>query len=217
MKKSLIYSTILYISLSWSPKNKLLADEIKPVLLGHTYYGQFHISNNDQILDGGDFKVNFLGADVQSPLNSGIIEYGWETGALISWDSDVRAIGSSTGSGGNVIVSIDVNSFLLDYYAGGYLAFQPAKRFRLSVGGGPILIWSKWESIPDSTVSDESISNSGWGAGVYARVILDIFITEQIGLNVGVRINKTTLSFDDATGKIDIEGTQYSAGMAFYF
>ena len=49
----------------------------------------------------------------------GTFQYGFETGALFSIDSDVRNFAASSGSGGGTVaVSVDVNSFLIDYFDG---------------------------------------------------------------------------------------------------
>ena len=42
-------------------------------------------------------------------------------------------------------------------------------------------------------------------------------ITEQFGIFAGARINETTLSFEDSTDKLDIEGYQYYGGISFRF
>ncbi len=56
-----------------------------------------------------------------------------------------------------------------------------------------------------------------FGVGLYARAGIDIFLSEQFGLNMGVRINKTTMRFEDEGGEVDIEGLQYYFGLAFRF
>jgi hypothetical protein len=42
-------------------------------------------------------------------------------------------------------------------------------------------------------------------------------LSEQFGLNIGARINETTLTFEDTAGNVDIEGLQYYFGIAFRF
>ena len=200
----------------------VLSQEAKEPFTGHVFYGKMNISNNDPDIGEGDFDINIFGADAQKPLGGGSFKYGFETGVLFSIDSDVRNFSASSGSGGGkVAVSVDVNSILIDYFAGEYLSFEPAKWLRLNVGADPLLIWSQWETEPEASISEEVIdqseSESGLGVGVYARVGLDLFFTETIGLNIGARINETTLSLKNTTGEVDIEGWQYYAGMAVHF
>lgn len=188
--------------------------------IGHVFFGQMHIENDSPDVDGGDYKFNIFGADAQKPINSGKFRYGLETGVLFSVDSDLRHFSASSGSGGgSASVSIEINSFLIDYFFGGYLAVEPAKWLRLYAGAGPLLIWASRKTEPKDPVPDPYAyeSESGLGAGVYARAGLDIFLTDNFGLNAGVRINKTTLSFEDPTGKVDVEGWQYYAGAVVFF
>jgi len=56
-----------------------------------------------------------------------------------------------------------------------------------------------------------------FGAGIYARVYIELFISEVFGLHAGARWAETTLNFEDATGNIDIDGWQYYIGLAFRF
>lgn len=202
------------------PVGKVLSQEARESLTGHAFYGEMKIANDDPDLQGGDYYFSIFGADVQKPLGGGSFKYGMETGAFFSIDSDVRRFSASSGSGGgSVAVAVDVNSFMFDYFFGGYLGFEPAKWLRLNVGAGPLLIWASREIKPEASIPEEISANyeSGFGAGLYARAGIDIFFTEQFGINAGARINETTLSFKDTAGKVDIEGLQYYFGLAFRF
>lgn len=53
--------------------------------------------------------------------------------------------------------------------------------------------------------------------GLYARAGVDILLTETFGINAGARVTETTLSFEDTSGEVDLEGWQYSVGMTFRF
>lgn len=197
-----------------------LSQEVKAPLTGHVFYGRMNIAHNDPDLEEDDFDIPIFGVDAQKALGGGTFKYGFETGVLFSIDSDVRTFAASSGSGGGkVAVSVDVNSFLVDYFAGGYLSFEPAKWLRLNVGAGPLLIWSQWETEPEASTADEVTyqSDSGLGVGVYARAGLDLFFTEKVGLNIGARISETTLSLKNTTGEVDIEGWQYYCGIAVHF
>lgn len=199
--------------------NALAQNTIEP-LTGHVFYGKMAIPNNDPEIEGGDYEINVFGADVQKPLSQGKFKYGFETGAFFSIDSDVRQFGASSGSnGGTVSVAVDISSILIDYFFGGYLAFEPAKWLRLYAGAGPLLIWSRWETEPEDPTTEPFAyeSESGFGAGLYARAGIDIFFTDYFGLNAGARITETTLSFEDVAGNVDVEGWQYYFGMAFHF
>lgn len=98
---------------------------------------------------------------------------------------------------------MDVNPLLFDYFAGGFFSFEPATWLRYSLGAGPMIIWSFWETEPEASTTEEVIvqSDSGFGLGIYARAGIDLFIIDKIGLNAGVRLNETTLSIEKRRGK----------------
>jgi hypothetical protein len=189
-------------------------------LAGHVFYGAMAIADKDPDQGEDDVEILIFGADVQKSYGPGIIKYGFETGALFSIDSSVRHFIAASGSeGGKVAVSVDVNSFLIDYFAGGFVSFEPAKWLRLYVGAGPLIIWALWETEPEAS-ADEAVtsqSDSGFGVGAYARGGVDILFTENVGLSAGARVNETTLSLGDGPGEVDVEGWQYYFGIALRF
>lgn len=212
----LIISTAFFLL---SAGNILAQETIEPIS-GHVFYGKMIIPNNDPNLEGEDFDVSFFGLDFQKSYSPKNFKYGIEGGGFFSLDSELRQFGASSGGGGgSASVSVDINSFLIDVFFGGYLGYRPVKWLQLNVGAGPLVIWGKRESDPVATPYDEATSGSesDLGAGLYARVGIDIFFTENFGLNVGARITETTLSFENMVGKIDVEGYQYYLGLAFRF
>jgi len=213
---TLMVGTILLVIIG-SPA---FSSEVEDMMVGHAFYGKMNIENNDSDVGGGDFVISVFGADGQQAMGGDTVRYGWETGAFFSIDSDSRTVAASGGGGGGqVLVAVDVNSIMIDYFLGGYLGFEPNEHFRLYVGAGPLIIWARRETEPEETAPDyvTSVTESDIGAGLYARTGLDIFITEQFGFFAGARITETTLSFEDTTGKVDIEGYQYYGGIAFRF
>ena len=192
----------------------------KASFTGHVFYGRMVISNDGSNYDDEDIDIFIFGVDAQKSFGGGTFKYGIETGALFSLDSSVRYFGASSGGdGGNVAVSVDVSSIMIDYFAGGFLSFEPAWWLRLSVGTGPLLIWSLWESEPIASSDEEVIpqSESGLGVGVYTRVGIDLFFTKNVGINAGARFNQTTLSLGSTSGDLDIEGWQFYCGLALHF
>lgn len=186
----------------------------------HVVYGRLLIANDDPELDGGDFDIDMVGADAQKPFGGRMFKYGIEVGALFHWDSDIRNLAASSGSeGGTVAFSLDINSFLMDYYFGGYLSLEPAKWIRVFAGAGPLIVWGQREI--ETEVSDDEVSevesDSGLGVGLYARTGLDIIIADTFGITAGMRINTTTLSFEDTAGEVDVEGLQYFGGFVYHF
>ena len=212
---------LLIVSLFWIlTGSPAFSSDTGSLTVGHAFYGKMNIANDDTDIGGGDFEITVFGADGQQPLGGDAFKYGWETGLLLSIDSDTRTWAASGGSGGGTVaVAVDVNSIMIDYFLGGYLAIEPNDHFRLYAGAGPLLIWVKRDTDPEESAPDyiTSQSESDIGAGLYARAGLDIFFTDQFGVFAGGRITETTLSFEDDTGKVDIEGYQCYFGVAFRF
>jgi len=200
--------------------NAACAQDSEESMTIHVTYGRMLIDNDDPDLEGGDFDIGLFGADAQKPFGGRKFKYGIEVGGLFSWDSEIRSLAASSGrGGGTVAVALDINSFLFDYYFGGYLSLEPAKWARLYVGTGPLIIWG-WRKIESKTSDSQTSapeSESGLGTGLYGRAGLDINITKIFGLSAGVRINTTTLSFEDAAGEVDVQGLQYFGGFVFHF
>jgi hypothetical protein len=200
--------------------NAACAQESDESMTIHVVYGKLHIDNDDPDLEGGDFDIELFGADAQKAFGGENIKYGIEVGGLFSWDSEIRSFAASSGSrGGTLAVSLDINSFLFDYYFGGYLSLEPARWARLYVGAGPLIIWG-WRKTENKTTDTQTAateSQSGLGTGLYGRAGLDIMITKIFGLTAGARINTTTLSFEDAAGEVDVEGLQYFGGFVYRF
>ncbi|RLC05853.1 MAG: hypothetical protein DRH90_04930 [Deltaproteobacteria bacterium] len=218
--ETLILGLIIGTAMCLLPAGKVLSQEAIGPLTGHAFYGKMIIPNNNSDIEGNDFDINIFGADAQSPYGGGLLKYGIETGAIFSIDSNVKHFRASSGrNGGTVAVAAEVDFFMMDYFFGGYLGLEPSKWLRLYVGAGPLLIWGMQSTDPKKSDSEEVNSNSEieFGAGLYARAGIDIFLSEQFGLNMGARINETTLSFDDTAGNVDIEGLQYYFGIAFRF
>jgi len=197
-----------------------MPQEAKEDMACHAFYGKMSVPTTDSNIESSSDDIRIVGADAQKPFGGGIFKYGIETGAIFSWDSDVQYFrASSGGNGGTISVSVEVDWFIIDYFFGGYIGFEPAHWFRLSVGAGPLLIWGMRESEPEESTSDEFTAESDvkFGAGLYARASVDIFLSKTFGINAGVRRTQTTLSFKDAAGETDIEGWQYYLGLAFRF
>jgi len=211
---------IICTSMCLVPVGKVLSQEAIEPVTGHAFYGKMIIQNNNSDIEGNDFDIKIFGVDAQGPFGGGLLKYGIETGAVFSIDSNVRRFHASSGSsGGTAAVSVDVDSFMMDYFFGGYLGLELSRWLRLYVGSGPLFILGIWETEPKESDSEEVTSGSEieFGVGLYARAGIDVFFSEQFGLNFGVRINETTMSFEDKAGEVDIEGLQYYFGIAFRF
>lgn len=205
----------------WASANAF-AQQARDRFTGHVVYGNLMIQNDDPDLGGGDYEIDLFGADAQKAFGGQMLRYGVETGAMFSTDSEVRKFSASSGRrGGRAAVSIDISSFLIDYYFGGFVSLEAADWLRIYTAAGPLIVWGLRETDSDESAGEEassdSESESGLGVGLYARAGLDLFLTKNLGLSAGVRVSDSTLRFEDTAGKFDVAGWQYYFGLAFRF
>ncbi|MEW6672273.1 MAG: outer membrane beta-barrel protein [Thermodesulfobacteriota bacterium] len=197
------------------------AEEAEQPLTLQLMVGEMVISNDDPQVSGGDYTITLFGAGAQQSFFGGnLAQAGIETGLLLNWKSETRDVSvSGGGGGGSLAVSVDINQFLFDYYFGAYGSIRPIKWLRLYVGAGPLLIYGQRETeeTDPATAQVETKSESGFSAGVYGRGGIDFVFTENFMLGAGARATRTGLSFNDAAGKIEVEGWQYFGVMTFRF
>lgn len=195
-----------------------LSDEASEKTIGHAFLGKMTLSETASELEEDTQEITIFGAEAQRSYTGGIFEIGMETGAFFSWDTSVRYFKASSGEGGGTAaIGVSIESFMMDYFFGGFVGLQPFDWLRFGVGAGPLLIWGTREIEPEDPQADETAADSAveFGGGLYARAYIDIFISKVFGVYAGVRRTETTLSFEDATGTLDIDGWQYYAGLSF--
>ena len=195
-----------------------LSDEAHEKTYGHAVLGQMIISETASELEEDTQSMTIFGAEAQRSYTNGIFELGMETGAVFSWDSSLRYFKASSGAnGGTVAVAVTVDSFMMDYFLGGFVGLKPFEWLRFGVGAGPLLIWGTREIEPEDPAAGETTADSvaEFGGGLYARAFIDIYISRIFGVYAGARRAETTLSFEDATGTLDIDGWQYYVGLSF--
>jgi hypothetical protein len=164
-----------------------------------------------------NYDLTFFGAAAQKPYYRNTFEYGFETGANLSMKNDTNVLSYSAGSsGGTIRAEIDNQWFLFDYFGGGYVAANIAKRLRLYAGAGPLLIYGSWEYDPDENDDDLDDENeSHLSAGIYGRCGFEIALIEKMSIGAGIRAISTNLKFDDAFGDIKVEGNQVFFNVSF--
>jgi hypothetical protein len=168
-------------------------------------------------LEEDSYDITFYGAAAQKPFNKELLEYGLEAGVNLCMENDNNVLHASAGSsGGSVRVAIDNELFLLDYFMGGYVAVNPAKRLRLYAGAGPLLIYGSWEHEPDENDDDlNDETESQLSAGVYGRAGIEVGISQKISVGAGIRAMTTGLEFNDSAGDVKVEGSQVFFNLSF--
>ena len=213
-----VLALIVCTGILWLSAGPCLSGEAHEKTYGHALLGQMNISETASELEEDTQSMTIFGAEAQRSYTSGMFELGMETGAIFSWDSSLRYFkASSGGDGGTVAVAVTVDSFMMDYFLGGFVGLKPFEWLRLGVGAGPLLIWGTREIEPEDPAADETTADSvaEFGGGLYARAFIDIYISRIFGVYAGARRVETSLSFEDAIGTLDIDGWQYYVGLSF--
>jgi hypothetical protein len=208
---------IVCTGILWLSAGPCLSDEAGEKTYSHAFWGQMVIDETASELEEDTQSITIFGADAQRSYTGGLVELGMETGAILSWDSSLRYLkASSGGNGGSVAVAVTVDSFMIDYFFGGFVGLKPFEWLRCGVGAGPLLIWGFREIEPEDPAADEAAANSvvEFGGGLYVRAFIDIYLSKIFGVYAGARGVETTLSFEDASGTLDIDGWQFYVGLS---
>jgi len=113
------------------------SDEASQKTYGHAFLGKMIIPETASELEEDTQEITIFGAEAQRPYTSGMFELGMETGAVFSWDSSLRYFKASSGQGGGTVaISVTVDSFMMDYFFGGFVGLQPFEWLRFGVGAG---------------------------------------------------------------------------------
>jgi opacity protein-like surface antigen len=195
----------------------VLADENEDDIIIQCILAQMNLEEDDTDVQDDNYELPFLGVAVQKPFNENRLTYGLETGALLSWDNEKRHISASGGSsGGSATVVIDNQMFLFDYFLGGYVSIDIARRLRIYAGAGPLIVYGSRDMEPeeeDDTI--QPVTESGVAFGVYARTGLELKIVDNFMIGAGLRSMTSGLEFEDEVGKNKVEGIQYYISISF--
>jgi opacity protein-like surface antigen len=154
-------------------------------------------------------EMPVIGGIWQKTLRGEKTVLGFEGGILFSWKSDDV---SARGSGGSAVVRIDNSIFLLDLSAGLYVHSILANRIRLYAAGGPVFMLVNYDvDFEDEDTSiqtviireDESVSE--FGVGGYVRAGVEIGVTENGLLGIGVRGVYAKVDLDDVDAELEMK------------
>ncbi|HEY9035938.1 MAG TPA: hypothetical protein VIM96_04425 [Pseudomonadales bacterium] len=166
--------------------------------------------------DLGDLPYG--GANAQIVLSEAHdIEFGFESGGLVSWDSDSRVLEAKDNS---VIVELDNALYTVELAFGLFAAWKPADAVRFSVSAGPALVWGSVSTDDDSGVyikGDDGAGGTVYAVGgrdydtdfgAYARVGIDFLFSDELIMGLAAKHVNYTLDFDD-NSELNLDGWQY--------
>lgn len=190
------------------------------LLVGELQFGEGNvvIDRDGRELEGTVDSIPYLGGAVQMPTKNDLFGYGMEAGGFVSWKNDeVSYLATSGPDGGKLRVRVDNSFFLFETFLGAYGSFKPADRLRFYTGAGPLFVYARAESEDleqsedDIPVDPEEGSNSDndFGIGWYARVGVDLGVTNDTWIGLNVRHINADLDLSKSVGKFDIDGEMY--------
>lgn len=136
-------------------------------------------------------------------------QYGLECSLLIGFrfdDLNYLYLG-----GGGAYASISTSMWMFDLAGGPYanLFLGKNKRVRIYAAAGPLMTYADFDSdteYPDETMEDESLAETAFGIGVYARTGFEFRIYEKGMLGLGARSTWSNVDFSDVGGKSELSG-----------
>jgi hypothetical protein len=171
-----------------------------------------------ETIESGLGTLPYAGIAVQMNYGSGIFEYGFESGGIISYKNDTAVFAGSSDGGFNGRIYVKNDMRMIDMSLGGYLAVRPTTWLRFYVSAGPSVVWGSM-SVDDDDVEIEPYSGGGYRynpsgrksditGSFYARAGFDILFGDDIGIGFSVRKNEYDLDFGDV-GEFDLNEPQY--------
>ena len=162
-------------------------------------------------------KMPFGGIQAQIPMARGWLEYGFETGANISWKNDSFVF---VANNNQAALALKNQFFLLEVHGGVFAALAPSSKFRLYAGAGPLLAYghinnkdSEPENLPATQSTNISIdlgkSENDVSFGFYARVGAEYFTRSGFSFGAGVRRAKYDMDFGNVAGKLEFNDNLY--------
>lgn len=170
----------------------------------------------------------YAGVLAQLSNQSGVFQYGIESGGMISFKNDTSYFVHSNG-GATATIKVKNQLWILDMSLGGFVSVRPWHWFRVYASAGPsIMIGSMAiddddvEIQPLSGVSGNSISyqpssrETDVDVGIYGRAGFDIILDNGFVLGFSARKVDSEMDFNDS-GVISLDSTQYflTLGQAF--
>lgn len=223
--------TLLGLLLSSSFSAAQSGDAWQPRYL-HAMLGFLSLDDAWTISDENDVSTTadrddliYGGAIAQLSASSGKLQYGLESGGLISFQNDTSYFVQQNG-GLTAEIKLKNNLWLLDLSLGGFVSYRLINGLRLYAATGPAIVMGslKIEDEPEVTPQSQSstiiINTSGRendiDIGLYGRVGLEFITRDNFSFGLSARWVDSTLDFSN-NGEIALDDAQYfiTLGNAF--
>ncbi len=171
-------------------------------------------------------SLPFGGIQAQIPITHQWFEYGYETGAYVSWKNDSFTFVSTNN---RAILAVKNELFLLEVHGGLFAALAPSNRFRIYVGAGPLFAFGHASNDDDEDPVvqpldggtnirvDLSKNENDTAFGYYGRAGIEYFTKTGFSFGAGIRHINYELDFGDVAGEIEFDDNLYfiSLGQRF--
>ena len=155
----------------------------------------------------------YLGVAGQFPLSRAATHIGIDASLLFGWRSDDTSVAVGNGQ---ARIEIDSDLWLVDMAIGLYAQTILGNRWRLYGAFGPMILFGEYSddtteedlSVTPVTETKESSSDSAFGAGGYAKLGLEYYVTGDALIGIAVRGIATNLEFDQAVESDNLTGVQ---------
>jgi len=179
-------------------------------LLGTVHFDhlEFDVDDSDPAKELDHSLLPQLGAAWGTMPKGNRFQYGLECSFLLGFRFD--ELNYLYLGGGGAYASISTSMWMFDLAGGPYasLFLDKKKRIRIYAGGGPLMTYADFRS--DTTypepLSDESIDETVFGLGAYARAGIEFRIYEKGMLGLGARGTWSNVDFSDVGGRSELTG-----------
>ncbi|MFD2229098.1 hypothetical protein [Alkalimarinus sediminis] len=170
-------------------------------------------------------SMPFGGIQAQIPIAKQWFEYGFETGANISWKNDSFVF---VATNNQAVIALKNQLFLMEVHGGVFAAIAPSSRFRVYAGAGPLIAFGHIDNNDDEPTNlpatqnvnvsiDLGKSENDISLGVYGRAGVEYFTRSGFSFGAGVRRAKYDMDFGSVAGDIAFNDNLYfiSLGQRF--
>ena len=185
---------------------------------------QTSIQVDGETLDGKYDDLPLFTGGVQRVLGGDRFRYGYEGGALISWQNDRVSYSGVVDGGTTINIKVDNELLVFGTLLGAYGDVRLGQHARVYLSGGPMLLVAslnqdKPDTLPQPLSSTVVINgderDTSFGYGAYGSAGLIFTLTNNAEFGVVVREQAVEIDFNDAIADFPYEGTQYMLSLGY--
>ncbi|CAH0991291.1 hypothetical protein SIN8267_01393 [Sinobacterium norvegicum] len=202
---------------------------------GFIQLGQLQLNDSETtVFDGSQSysgeldDLPFINAGVQKILGGETFRYGYEGGALVSWQNDdISYAAKSDSSGGTLKIKVNNELFMFGTFLGVLGDIKLSEYARIHVSTGPMLAVASVaqeqqedpENLPESQngtiIIDGSKREFGFGYGWYAGAGIAVLPVKNTEIGLAVRQQALRFSFSDDIYHDNYDGTIISLSIGY--